>query len=215
MKSLSTAVTAALVALALISTGCTDPAKGKVKAETSEAKKAAVAPADAVTFDIEPSTSKIEWVGSKVTAKHEGAFTSFKGTLSLVANDPEKSSVTVDVDANSLQTDPEKLTTHLKSADFFDVEKFPKVSFASTAIVKGSDKGGTHTVTGNFTLHGTTKSVTFPATIKTSPTSVAVNAEFVINRQDFGLVYPGKADDLIRDDVIIKLALNSASPAAN
>ena len=67
--------------------------------------------------------------------------------------------------------------------------------------------GGNYNVAGNFELHGIKKSITFPATIQVAPDSVAVNAEFAINRRDFGLVYPGKADDLIRDGVVIKLTV--------
>ncbi len=59
----------------------------------------------------------------------------------------------------------------------------------------------------NFELHGVKKSITFPATIQVAPDSVSVTAEFAINRKDFGLVYAGKADDLIRDGVVIKLTI--------
>jgi len=62
-------------------------------------------------------------------------------------------------------------------------------------------------VSGNFDLHGIKKTITFPATIEVAPDSVSVNAEFAINRKDFGIVYAGKADDLIRDGVVIKLTL--------
>ena len=92
-----------------------------------------------------------------------------------------------------------------------DVAKFPKASFASTSIKAGGEKGASHTVTGNLTLHGVTKSITFPATIKTTGTGIDADAEFAINRKDFGLVYAGKPDDLIRDDVVIKLTIRSRS----
>ena len=59
-------------------------------------------------------------------------------------------------------------------------------------------------------MRGVKKSVKFPATITITPADVAVKAEFAINRKDFGIVYAGKADDLIRDDVVIKLDLKSA-----
>jgi polyisoprenoid-binding protein YceI len=65
----------------------------------------------------------------------------------------------------------------------------------------------THTITGNFDLHGVKKSISFPATIQVAADSVSANAEFSINRKDFGINYPGKADDLIRDGVVIKLTL--------
>jgi len=85
------------------------------------------------------------------------------------------------------------------------VAKFPKATFVSTKIEPSSSGASTHTVTGNFELHGVKKSITFPATIQVTPENVAVDAEFAINRKDFGIVYAGKADDLIRDEVVIKL----------
>ncbi len=202
-----------IVALAFLAlAACEDPAKNKTKAVTGEAAPltASAAPsAGAVKFDIDPATSKVDWTGSKVTAKHEGSFKSFKGSATLVDGDPEKSSVSIDIDTDSLTTEPAQLVTHLKSGDFFDVAKFPKASFVSTQIKKGGEKGASHTVTGNLTLHGVTKSITFPATVKASPSAMDVDAEFVINRKDYGLVYAGKADDLIRDDVVIKLTIRS------
>ena len=111
---------------------------------------------------------------------------------------------------DSVWTDTEKLTGHLKSADFFDASKFPKSTFESTEIKAGSSdakaKDATHTVTGNLTLHGVTRSIEFPAKIVVSPDSASLDSEFFINRKDFGIIYPGMANDLIRDQVVLKLA---------
>lgn len=195
---------------------CDDPAKGKSKAVTTEATAVASSAVETkagrsvVKLDFDETSSKIEWVGSKVTGKHEGGFRRFRGTVSLVDGAIEKSSVTVDIDIDSLYSDRDKLVAHLKSADFFEVAKFPKATFASTEVKWGGDKGATHTVTGNLTLHGVTKSITFPATIRATPGGgIDVDAEFSINRKDFGIVYAGKPDDLIRDDVLIKLTIRS------
>ncbi|MDF2692365.1 MAG: Rhodanese-like domain protein [Labilithrix sp.] len=209
-----TSVLAGIAGLALVVlAGCEDPAKNATKAVTTEAAsatpKAAAPTTGTVTYGFDQSSSKVEWTGSKVTGKHEGGFKTFSGTVSFVDNAPEKSSVTVDIDTDSLFSDSDKLVGHLKSDDFFAVAKFPKATFASTAVKAGGEKGASHTVTGNLTLHGVTKSITFPATIKTNPSGVDVDAEFAINRKDFGLVYAGKPDDLIRDDVVIKLAIRS------
>jgi len=133
--------------------------------------------------------------------------------VQLVGNDPTKSQVTAEIDTASLFADQEKLTGHLKSGDFFDVEKHPKARFTSTSIKTGGENGASHTVTGNLELHGVTKSISFPANIKTADGSVDVDAEFAINRKDFGLVYPGKPDDLIKDEVLIKLQIRSKKGA--
>lgn len=203
----------ALLGLALFAVGCDDPAKGKTKAVTGEASTASPLSAEsksaagATRYEFDNANSKLEWTGSKVTAKHDGGFKTFRGNITLPDGSAEKGAVNVEIDTDSLFTTPEKLVGHLKSADFFDVEKFPKASFTSTEVKKGGEKG--HTVTGNLTFHGVTKSIAFPASIKATPTSVDVDAEFSINRKDFGLVYTGKADDLIRDDVVIKLTVRA------
>ena len=202
-------------ALSMLATAaCNDPSKDQSKAtvaapaDTSSAAALAASPA-AVAYTIAPATSKVEWTGSKVTGSHDGSFTGFTGEVDAVGNDATKSRVTIDIDATTLTTSEEKLVGHLKSPDFFDVAKFPKASFASTAITAGGDKGATNTITGNLTLHGVTKSISFPATIAITPANVTANATFTINRKDFGLNYPGKADDLIRDGVVIKLTINA------
>ena len=201
---------AALLGLAILAlAACEDPAKNKAKAITGEAKTESVAaPAgDAKDYRFDSSTSKVGWVGSKVTGKHEGSFGSFRGVVHVVDGNPEKSNVTVDIDTASLTTDNDKLVGHLKSGDFFDVAKYPKATFTSTEV-KGNQ------VTGNLTLHGVTKAITFPATIKIAGDDVTVDSEFAINRKDFGLAYPGKPDDLIRDDVVIKLAIRAKKPSS-
>jgi polyisoprenoid-binding protein YceI len=189
--------------------GCADPAADKPKAsvanaapESSVAKTAATE-----TLAITPENSKVEFVGAKVTRSHEGSFKKFVGTIDLVPNALESSKVTIDIDPATVVTDEDALTTHLKSPDFFDVAKYPKATFVSTKIEKSKTPGSTHTITGNFELHGIKNSVSFPATIQVAADNVSVNSEFAINRKDFGIVYPGKVDDLIRDGVVIKLTL--------
>jgi len=212
----SAVIRTASLALALTSftaVGCDDPSKGKSKATTGDAvtstSQSVVATGTAAKYAFDQTASKVSWVGSKVTGKHEGGFNTFSGTVDLVDGSPEKSKVNVDIDANSLSSDSDKLVGHLKSPDFFDTAKFPKATFVSTDIKKGGEKGASHTVTGNLTLKGVTKSITFPANIAVAGDTASVDAEFAINRQDFALTYAGKADDLIRNDVVIKLAIKA------
>lgn len=191
-----------------------DPAKGKPQATVAEPAKVDPAKPSAreaggVKHTFSNVGSKVSFVGAKVTGKHEGGFGTFTGTVMLVEQDPTKSSVTAEIEVASLTTDAEKLTGHLKSPDLLDVEKYPKARFTSTSIKAGGDKGATHTVTGNFELHGATKSITFPATIKVSGDAVEVDAEFAISRKEFGILYPGKPNDLIKDDVLIKLEIRA------
>jgi polyisoprenoid-binding protein YceI len=189
-----------------------DPAKGKTQAAVAPAAPVAAAPTPAqgaVSYAFSNDGSKVEFVGAKVSAKHDGSFAAFRGTVSVVDGDATKSTVTAEIDIASLTIEPAKLAGHLKTADFFDVEKFPKAKFTSTSIKAGGEGGATHTVTGNLELHGVTKAITFPAKIKIEADQVSVDAEFAINRKDFDIKYAGMADDLIKDDVLIKLALHA------
>jgi polyisoprenoid-binding protein YceI len=190
-----------------------NPAKGKPQAAAAEPVATAAPHASAVKYTFSNAGSKIDFVGAKVTGKHDGSFQSFTGNVSLVDNNPEKSSVSTEIDIASLKTDEEKLTAHLKTPDLLDAAKFPKATFASTSIKAGGEKGATHTVTGNFQLHGVTKSISFPATIKISGDAVNVDAEFAINRKDFGIVYPGMPNDLIKDEVLMKLQIRAVKGA--
>jgi polyisoprenoid-binding protein YceI len=200
-----------LLALAVASGGCNDPTKGEAKATaTAPVGSTSAAVTAGTTFAITAQNSKVEFTGSKVTGSHDGSFGSFTGAITLVGGAVEKSRVTVDIDTPSLTASPDNLVKHLKSPDFFGVEQFPKATFASTAIKLGGDKGAGFQVTGNLTLHGVTKSISFPANITVAGDTVNADATFSINRKDFAINYPGKVDDLIRDDVLIKLTLHAA-----
>ena len=199
-----------LTSFALLIYGCANPAANKPKASVGNAapESNAAKPAGGETLTINPENSKVEFVAAKVTRSHDGSFKQFSGTVDLLNSDPVQSVVSISIDAASVVTDENDLTKHLKTADFFDVAKYPKATFVSTKIEPSTANGATHTVTGNFDLHGIKKSISFPATIQITPTNVSVKADFAINRKDFNLSYPGKADDLIRDGVVIKLTLN-------
>jgi polyisoprenoid-binding protein YceI len=206
MKRLSAIVS--LFSLLVLVAACNDPASSVNKAVTSEAQKAASPQtAGGQKYAITPQNSKIEFVGSKVTGSHNGSFEKFNGEIHYTNNDPAQSHVAITIDATSVKTDDPQLTEHLKTADFFDIAKFPDAKFESTTIKAGGEKGATHTVTGNLTLHGVTKSITFPATIGVTGDTATVDANFAINRKDFGINYPGAQDNLIRDDVVMKLSI--------
>ena len=194
----------AIAALLLLS-ACANPAADKPKAVVGEATNTSSSPvAAAQKYVITPENSKIEFIGAKVTGQHNGSFKKFSGTVDY-AGQIENSRVSITIDSTSLETDTPDLTKHLKTADFFDVAKYPTTTFESTAIKPGGEKGATHTVTGNLTMHGQTKSISFPATIAVSPGEVTVESSFAINRKDFGISYAGAPDNLIRDDVALSL----------
>jgi len=198
-----------LLIMAASTFSCANPADDKPKATVSTAapESSTAKPAGTQKLVISPENSKVEFVGSKITKSHSGSFKQFAGTIDLVPNSIPDSRVTIDIETASVVADDDQLATHLKTADFFDVAKFPKATFVSTKIEPNTAGGATHTVTGNLELHGVKKSISFPAKIQVTPENTTVAAEFAINRKDFGIVYKGKADDLIRDEVVMKLDL--------
>ena len=189
---------------------CSDPAADKSRAVTGEATRTAspAAASQATRYLITPQNSKLEFVGSKVTGSHNGSFQDFFGQIDYTGN-VQTSHVNITIKTESLTTDTPDLTTHLKTADFFEVAKYPEATFVSTSIKAGGENGASHTVTGNLKLHGTEKSVTFPATIAVTPDVATVNAHFSINRKDFGINYAGAANNLIRDDVVLTLTIRA------
>ena len=183
---------------------CGNPAADKSRAVTGEAAPVSPQTVQGQKYAITAQNSKIEFVGSKVTGSEHGSFGDFSGQIDYPGN-AEASRVNINIKMDSVVTDSSGLDKHLKTADFFDVEKFPHATFVSTLIKPGGDKGATHTVTGNLTMHGVTKSVSFPAIINVTPDAATVESSFSINRKVFGINYPGPRDNLIRDDVVLTL----------
>lgn len=157
-------------------------------------------------FVINPGNSKIEFECSKVTRSHIGGFNAFSGEIQVPGETPEGAALSVTIQTDSIWTDTDQLTGHLKTADFFDVATYPESTFVLTAAAP-TETG--YDLTGDFTLHGVTKSITFPAAISINEDSVTATSEFVINRFDFGIEYPGMADDLIRSEVVIRLNISA------
>lgn len=202
---MSRRMAAAILSGVFVLSACSNPAADKSKAVTTEVTSATPqSTTQGDKYAITVQNSKIEFVASKVTGSHNGAFKDFSGVIDF-GGQPEQSRVNIAIDMNSVTTDTEQLTQHLKTPDFFDIAKFPQATFASTEIKSGGDKGASHTVTGNFQLHGVTKSISFPATITISEGAILVESTFAINRKDFGINYAGAADNLIRDEVVMTL----------
>lgn len=189
-------------------TACSDPAADQPKATTGAATQVSPPKLAGTKFVITPENSKIEFIGSKVTGSHNGSFQKFSGQIDY-GDTPETSRVSITIDTDSITTDDANLTKHLKTADFFDVPKYPQATFVSTEIKRSAEGGGTHTITGNLTMHGVTKSVTFPAAIDVTSNLVSVDSNFSINRKDFGINYAGAQDNLIRDGVVLKLNIRA------
>lgn len=142
-----------------------------------------------------------------------GYFRDFKGAVDFNAADPAKSTVTFSAKMTSVDTGVAARDNHLRTADFFEVEKFPEMTFNSTKVEM---KNKQWLVTGDLTMKGVTKSVTFPFSIagfvpdqRSGGTRMGVVAETSINRRDFGVNYGGNLPNgkpMLSDDV--KVVLN-------
>lgn len=176
----------------------------------------AAQPAGPVTTSrVVKEKSSIEFVGAKVTRDHKGKFHNFDGTIEYAGSTPQR--ISFEIDLNSMETDTPKLTEHLKTPDFFDVARFPRATFTSTSLTPapaGTPAGTTHELRGVLDMHGVKKEVTIPVNAQQTAEGVRATSEFKINRHDWGISYRGAADDLIRDDVLIRLNLMFPPPPA-
>ena len=160
---------------------------------------------------LNPDNSAIEWTAAKITRTHNGGFNTFSGALYL--DGETVSGIEITIDAASIFSDTDRLTNDLKSNNFFDVEAWPEARFEATSFepisegLDGSD--ATHTVTGTLTLRDQTNQIIFPAIVVVEADAVSADADFLIDRQLWGLSYPGQPDDLIQDEVRIKLTMNA------
>jgi polyisoprenoid-binding protein YceI len=145
------------------------------------------------TWKIDPAHSAAEFkVKHMMISNVKGKFSGLSGVLSLNEGDPTLSSVEASIPVSTLTTGDEQRDGHLKSADFFDAEKFPTLTFKSTKVAKAGE--GELTVTGDLTLHGVTKPVKFAVEGPSEPgkdpwgnTRIGLSATTKINRKDFEL----------------------------
>ena len=174
----------------------------------------AVQPQSITTWNLDPVHSIAEFKVKHMMISHvKGQFTAVTGTLKHDESDITRSSVVAQIDASSLQTRDAQRDGHLKSADFFDVEKFPKMTFASTRVERKSN--GDYAVSGDLTLHGVTRPITFAVTDVSEPakdpwgnTRIGLAASARINRKDFGLTWNAALETggiLVGEEVTITL----------
>jgi polyisoprenoid-binding protein YceI len=133
------------------------------------------------------------WVRHLMVAKVHGRFTKWSGSLAFDPQQPQSSHTEVEIDAASIDTKEPQRDTHLRSADFFDVEKYPTLSFKSTSVERVHDD--TYKVTGALTMHGVTNPVTIDveyagrASHPQMGERTGFSAHGTLNRKDWGLVW--------------------------
>jgi polyisoprenoid-binding protein YceI len=155
----------------------------------------------------------ITFIGRKLVGSHDFVFKTWSGHAQLKDNKIDGGNLVFQIETASVVADPNarskwtpKLEKHIKDPDFFDVAQFPTANFASTSIsadAKGA--ANTYTISGKLTIKGIAKDITFPAVITLENGKASASATVTLNRQDFGISYPGKPDNLIQDNVVITI----------
>ncbi|WP_304066178.1 YceI family protein [Pedobacter glucosidilyticus] len=204
MKVLKLSLVAAVFFVA-----CSNNPKGD-KATTADAE--AVESVDGETLNVDPATSGITWTGSKVTGSHNGTINIQSGNVVLNEGKLAGGEFVIDMTSltnKDLEADAEnkaKLEGHLKADDFFAVEKYPTSKFVITKVTYKED--GKAEIAGNLTLRDVTKNISFMADAPAATEQgFHAMADFNINRKDWGVMYEGMKDDLIADEINLKVHL--------
>ncbi len=169
------------------------------------------------TYVIDKVHSEVAFSVRHLVTKVRGRFSEFEGTIQFDPARPEQSSVNFTVQASSVDTNAADRDTHLRSEDFFHVEKFPTITFISTKVTpKGGDE---FTVAGPLTIRGVVKDVTLPVSYLGSGKDpwgnekAGFETEITLNRKDFGLTWNAALETggfLVGDDVKIALTIQAA-----
>lgn len=174
----------------------------------TDAEKAEVVPTDTpftgATMDIDAEQSVVSFVGGSTIVDHEGKFTRYTASVDLDATEPanlEKASITAEIDLTSAETDSKGLDGHLQKADFFNTASGSTATFASTSIVAKGDN--MYDVTGDLTVKGQTKEITFPAEI----TADYLLATYEFPRKEWGVGNDQYKDKLLDETVPVSVKL--------
>ena len=203
---------------------------------TEGRKAAAAPTQGSVVYNADVATSLVRFVGSKPTGKHTGAFRLSDGEVHFSDGQLSAASFTVDVQSLVIEDIPQdhkdnaKLRGHLLSEDFFDAAKHPTATFSVTGAsvyeaggeasgtaegnASGTGSGGpaegtpayTHNISGNLTMRGVSKNITFPAVVVVDEGNFSLTADLTIDRTDWGIVYGDQRK--VKDQVTNKFIYN-------
>ncbi len=168
------------------------------------------------TYVVDKGHSEASFQIRHLVSKVRGRFKDFAGTVTTDPAKPEASRVEFTIKADSIDTTNDRRDADLRSANFFEVEKFPEITFRSTKVTKrGEDR---YDVTGDLTMHGVTKPLTLPVTVlgfQKDPWGgqrVGLETAVTLNRKDFGIVWNKVLDaggTLLGDDVAVTITLEA------
>lgn len=172
-------------------------------------------------FTIDKAHSEVVFQVRHLITKVRGRFSDFEGHVRLDEANPSTSSIALTLQAASVDTNQPDRDAHLRSADFFQVDQHPSLSFVSTSVVV---RDGVHyDVTGDLTIRGVTRSITVPVSylgLASDPwgqTRAGFEGETTVNRKDFGLVWNAALETggfLVGDDVRITVSLQAIAQSA-
>ncbi|WNH12913.1 YceI family protein [Thalassobellus suaedae] len=210
MKKSITAIFA-LVTLSVTLMACKNKAK---EAETKDAETIAITKIASEKFNVNTSESTIAWKGFKPTGSHTGTIAIKNGILNIIEGEINSGTFLIDMNSIKDADASAKLEGHLKSADFFDVEKYPTATFEITSI---KDVDGKTMLSGNLTLKDVKNNVTFPVSITNENNTVTLTSEsFVIDRTKWNVQYGSKSifdnlgDKFINDDIELQVTVKAS-----
>jgi polyisoprenoid-binding protein YceI len=164
------------------------PARWLALAVLALAALGGTAPATAETlrFRIQPEASEITFRATSRLMNAEGHFSRFSGDVVMDPDVPTSAKIALTIDAASLDTGIDMRDRHLRSADFFDVERYPTISFQSVRVESGGRRA---TVLGRLTLRGVTRELAVPVDVQISNAALVASGEFIVNRGEYAMSY--------------------------
>ncbi|MDA7977766.1 MAG: YceI family protein [Pirellulales bacterium] len=197
-----------LTALALttivIFSGC-DTAKDDTTKNDDGGNGAAPATTPEGAYALSQDNMSVTFVGEKPNGEsHRGRFETLSGHMKFNADNLDECSVQVTIDMDSLWSDAQGLTNHLKQNDFFNVVEYPESKFVSTQFTHVEED--TYNILGNLTIRDVTKEVTFPAIITQKDDALNLTIEYSLKRTDFNVNFK---PDQVNDMVPLKIAINA------
>ena len=226
-----------LMMLALAVLAACSGAPESDEAQVGDAQEVQETSAEAATYNADLTASKVEWVGTKTTGRHNGTVNLSSGSLKVEGGNVVGGEFVMDMTSiTDLDLEgewKEKLEGHLKSGDFFKVDEFPTATFVLTGAEATSEviaenpeentaeidqykvTNPTHMISGNLTIRGITRGITFPAKVTMTDNGVTAIAKFNINRKDWDLKWeypPGEA--VLNNTIHLGINLVATKPAA-
>jgi polyisoprenoid-binding protein YceI len=183
-----------------------------------------VTPIDAYVFEVDPAHSEISFsIRHMALSSIRGHFTQFEGTFNFDPKNPTKNTLlSGKITANSIDTRNKKRDDHLRSADFFDTENHPDITFKSVTVSTDPMMSDMLYISGDLTIHGITRAVSTtavlsgPITEKSGIVRIGLSGEFSINRQDFGIVWNKTLDSgglIIDNHVVLQFSFEAKAKA--